>query len=517
MSSFTKTLPKAILGQFLRSDIMSLINISDLTFSYEGSYQNVFESVSFQMDTDWKLGCIGRNGRGKTTLLNLLCGRYEYSGSITASVNFEYFPFEWKGSDKMTIEGVDYINPVYELWALQKELSLLKVDEEVLYRPFKTLSGGEQTKVMLAVLFTKENNFLLIDEPTNHLDAEAREIVSKYLKGKKGFILVSHDRDFLDRCVDHIIAINKTVIQVEKGNFSSWKENKDRTDHFEIERNINLKKEIKRLESTAKKTAQRADEIESKKIGKKAPPRTDAFANTRSYVAEKSRKLQQRRKNMESRRQNAIEEKSSLLKNIEEAEPLKLSMLSYHNQRLIELSQVSICYGEKIACENVSFNINSGDRIALCGKNGSGKSSILKLIAGEKLQYSGEFQKGKNIQISYVPQDVSFLSGNLKDFARSHKLDESLLKTLLHKLGFEKSQFEKDIKHFSAGQKKKVLLAKSLSERSHILLWDEPMNYIDVFSRIQIEDLLLEFQPTILFVEHDQTFLTEVASRRIDL
>ena len=246
---------------------MALINITNLTFAYPGSYDNVFERVSFQIDSNWKLGFIGRNGKGKTTFLKLLLGKYEHEGTISASVQFEYFPFEITDPDAVTLEIVDSVCFGYQRWELMRELNLLQVSEDVLHRPFGTLSNGEQTKVMLAALFLKENSFLLIDEPTNHLDLPGRKIVGDYLKGKSGFILVSHDRFFLDDCVDHVLSINKSNIEIERGNFSSWFENKERKDNFEIAENEKLKKEIKRLRETAKEKAQWSDVAESRKIG----------------------------------------------------------------------------------------------------------------------------------------------------------------------------------------------------------------------------------------------------------
>ena len=246
---------------------MSLINIQNLTFSYDGSYDNIFENVSFQLDTDWKLGFTGRNGRGKTTFLNLLLGKYSYSGKISASVSFEYFPYKVEDKTAVTIDIVEQIYPDYQYWQIAKELNLLDVSEEVLYRPFNTLSNGEQTKVLLAVLFLKENSFLLIDEPTNHLDMQAREIVSRYLNSKKGFILVSHDRAFLDGCVDHILSINKTNIEIQQGNFSSWLANKEMQDNFELAENAKLKKEIRRLTETAQEKARWSDVADRRKVG----------------------------------------------------------------------------------------------------------------------------------------------------------------------------------------------------------------------------------------------------------
>lgn len=492
---------------------MSLISVSNLTFSYEGSYDNIFENVSFQIDSAWRLGLVARNGRGKTTLLNLLCGKYEYTGNITSNVNFEYFPYEIKNDNIMTIEVIENIYNDYEQWELIRELSLLKVSDDVLYRPFNTLSKGEQTKLLLVILFLKENRFLLIDEPTNHLDIGAREIVSNYLKTKKGFILVSHDRKFLDNCVDHILAINKSGIEVQKGNFSSWRINKQLSDNYELAQNEKLKKDISRLKEASQRTALWSDKVEKTKYATK----NSGLRPDRGYIGHKAAKMMKQSKTMETRMQAAIDNKSKLLKNIETTDELKISQLAYHSKSLIYLNKVSIFYGDKCICENISFDINNGDRIALCGKNGSGKSSIIKLILGENIKYSGEFKKSSNLKVSYISQDTSFLQGRLSDFSRQHQIDRSLFYAILSKLDFTKIQFEKDMKSFSEGQKKKVLIAKSLCEKAHLHIWDEPLNYIDVFCRMQIEELLHSYNPTILFVEHDSSFIADIANKVINL
>lgn len=492
---------------------MSLINVTNLTFAYEGSYDNIFENVNFQIDTDWKLGFTGRNGRGKTTLLSLLLGKYEYSGNISANVNFEYFPFHVENKENHTLDVINDVFPDYLHWELLRELSLLKVSEDVLYRPFDSLSSGEQTKVMLATLFLKENRFLLIDEPTNHLDMNARELVSDYLKTKSGFILVSHDRSFLDNCVDHILSINKTNIEIQKGNFSDWWENKKRQDHFELAENEKLRKDIKRLSDAAKRTSNWSHEVEKTKNG----TRNSGSKVDKGYIGHKAAKMMKRSKAIEQRQQSAIDERSKLLKNIENSDSLKISQLAFHKNQLAELENISIYYSEKTVCTDISFTIEQGERIALSGKNGSGKSSIIKLICGEDLNYTGTFRKGSQLKISYVSQDTSHLQGNLTDYARNNGIDESLFKSILRKLDFSRVQFEKDISAFSGGQKKKVLIAKSLCEKVHLHIWDEPLNFIDIISRMQIEELLLEFSPTILFVEHDSEFCKNIATKIIEL
>jgi lincosamide and streptogramin A transport system ATP-binding/permease protein len=495
---------------------ISLINISKLTFYYDNSYDNIFENVSFQIDTDWKLGFTGRNGKGKTTFLNLLLGKYEYNGTISSSVAFDYFPFEVSDKSINTIDVINGICKDFMLWKLNIELSLLDVSEDVLYRPFITLSNGEQTKVFLASLFIKSNNFLLIDEPTNHLDSNARKIVSDYLNSKKGFILVSHDRMFLDNCIDHILSINNTKIEIQKGNFSSWWYNKQMQDKFELDENEKLKKDIKRLSAAAKRTANWSDHAEAEKIGFN-PSKTEKSLGRRSFEGAKSKKMMKRSKVIEARQQTAIEEKSKLLKNIESSENLKITQLFYHTSRLVELENISIFYDEKMACKDICFTVEQGDRIALCGKNGSGKSSIIKLICGEQLTYTGTIRKGSQLKISLVSQDTSFLKGNLTEYAIENDIDESLFKAILRKLDFSRIQFEKDMSDFSEGQKKKVLLAKSLCEQAHLYIWDEPLNFIDVISRMQIEELILEYKPTMLFVEHDSSFRDNISTKKVDI
>lgn len=492
---------------------MSLININNLTFSYDTSYDNIFENVSFQIDTDWKLGLTGRNGRGKTTFLNLLTGKYEYSGAIQASVEFDYFPYEVEDKAVNTIDAAERIVPEYEHWRLQRELSLLDVDEEVLYRPFSTLSNGEQTKVLLAVLFLKENNFLLIDEPTNHLDMDAREKVGRYLNSKKGFILVSHDRVLLDQCVDHILSINRSDIVIQKGNFSVWQQNKELQDRFELAENEKLKKDIKILTAAAKRTADWSDKIERTKNG----TRISGIKADKGYIGHQAAKMMKRSKSLEARQENAVEEKSKLLKNIETADRLSIKPKAYFTNRLIEAEDLAVLYDGKKVVEGVSFSINAGDRVALTGKNGSGKSSILKLLTGADINYEGNLRIGSNLVISYISQDTSYLKGNLKDFAGAEAIEESLFKAILRKLDFERIQFEKDMAEFSEGQKKKVLIAKSLCQQANLYIWDEPLNFIDVISRIQIEELLLSHEPTMIFVEHDRAFNGNIATKQVRL
>lgn len=506
--------PAAVLIQ--GGNFMSLINISGLTFSYEGSSENVFENVNIRLDTDWKLGLVGRNGRGKTTLMKLLTGELSGSGSISSTVEFEYFPYTAADLEMFTIDVIRETAAEAEDWEIYREMSLLKMDSDTDYRQFCTLSGGEQVKALLVGLFLRRNSFLLIDEPTNHLDSDGRRILGEYLSRKKGFIVISHDRKFLDACTDHILSINRCGLEIQKGNYSDWQRNKDMRDNFEISRNEKLKKDIKRLENAAKRAADWSDRAEKSKIGFD-PTKVEKNISRRPYEAAKAKKLMSRSAAISERRERAITEKEQLLRNVEQSAELKIGTLDFHAKQLIQLENVSLRYGEKIVCSNVDLTVGQGECVALKGGNGCGKSSILKLICGENIEYSGNIIKNGQLKISYVPQNTDHLHGSLKEYAESLGIDISLFLAILRKLDFSREHFEQNIEKYSAGQKKKVLIAGSLCEKAHLYIWDEPLNYIDIISRVQIENMILSGKPSMIFVEHDEVFCEKIADKIIEL
>ena len=509
---------------------MAQIQVSNLTFSYEGSADDVLENVSFNIDTNWKLGFIGRNGKGKTTLLRLLMGDYKYQGSITSSTYFDYFPYKisQKDVEKTASELLDQWKPGIEEWQVLVQMNQIQIDAECLYRPIKTLSHGERTRVMLAVLFSGENEFLLIDEPTNHLDQAARDIVKNYLASKKGFILVSHDRDLLDAVCDHVLVMNRRTIEVQSGNFSSWWENKEKSDAFAKTENEKHLKEIGKLKAAADRTGRWADKSEGSKIGFDPIKENDRSISTRSYIGAKTKKMQARVKAYEKRVDREIEEKEGLLQDIENVVDLKVMPLEYHKNILVDVQKLSLSYkGSTLLFKELTFQIKQGDRIVISGHNGCGKSSIIKAILKNNAEEFGDFGNleivdgnlnvGSGLVISYINQDTSFLKGTIEDFCQYRGLDRSLFLAILRQLDFNREQFSKNMEDFSEGQKKKVLIAASLITPAHLYIWDEPLNYIDVFSRMQIEKLILDACPTMLIVEHDARFQEKVATEVIRL
>ena len=492
---------------------MSLIQISHLSFRYDGGTEELFQDVSLNLDSGWHLGLLGRNGRGKTTFLHLLEGRYAYRGTIKASVDFSYFPYQVENPQKSAGEVVRAVVPEHETWQLEKELRQLKVNLETLERPFHTLSKGEQTKVLLAALFLRDHSFLLIDEPTNHLDLTGRNLVQSYLRTKSGYILVSHDRAFLDGCVDHILAINRANLELQSGTCTTWLQNKALQDRFELEQNEKLGGEIKRLKRAAGRAANWSDQVEKSKNG----TRKSGLRPDKGYIGHQAAKMMKRSKNIELRREKAIEEKGKLLNNLEQVDPIRIQPLSYHRQSLLTLRQVSIAHNGVYSFEPIDLTLSQGERIALVGENGVGKSSLLKRLMGEPLCSSGTIQMGSGLVLSYVAQDTAALTGTLRTYCQTRQIDLTQLLTMLRKFGFSREQLEVPIAAMSHGQKKKILLAASLCERAHLYLWDEPLNYLDLDARMQLEQMLKACEPTMVFVEHDAAFCAAVATREVRL
>lgn len=494
---------------------MAQISIQHLNFCYEGSPDIVFHDASVTLDTDWKLGLIGRNGRGKSTLLRLMNGELDDGGAIRTSVQFDYFPFAVENKAMTPVQLAENFRTDGETWQFFREASLLQLSDEVLDTPYEFLSGGEQIKVLLSLLFSRDHHFLLIDEPTDHLDRESRIIVAEYLNKKKGFILVSHDRKFLDTCIDHVLSINRCNLELQKGNYSSWAANKERQDQFERDQNERLKKEIGHLKAAAQTAKKWADRAEGQKFGL-TPDSHERSKNARSYMGEKSRKMQQQRKNMENRMEKAADEKEGLLKNIELNEELKLHPLFQNKGNVVTLENVTVSFDGRKVLDQLNFQVRPGEIVALEGKNGCGKSTLIRLLAKEALPQTGLVHHQSGCIISYIPQKVD-LYGDFSSFIQTHGMDETLFKTILRKLDFKREHFEHRLNELSVGQQKKVLLAMSLSQQAHLYLWDEPLNYIDVLSRIQIEKLLQQYHPTIVLVEHDAAFIEKTATRMMHL
>ncbi|MDE5618747.1 MAG: ATP-binding cassette domain-containing protein, partial [Clostridia bacterium] len=274
-------------------------------------------------------------------------------------------------------------------------------------------------------------------------------------------------------------------------------------------------KDIAKLSDSIDRTKSWADRVEASKYGKAS----SGLRQDKGYVGHKSAKMMKRAKAIEERKTRAIEQKSQLLNDAETAEDIKIYPLDYHSKNIINCTALEIYRAGKRICGPIDFGLMSGERLALAGCNGSGKSRIVKLIAGEDITHKGIIALSSGVIVSYVPQTAENLCGTLSQFVFRNKLDMPLFRGTLVKLGFESCDFDgnKDISSYSQGQKKKILLAKSLCERAHLYVWDEPFNYLDLYARMQIEDAVKKYNLTMVFVEHDTAFTNAVADKIIVL
>ena len=501
-------------GLFLGGMNMSKIEIKQLTFGYDNQTTLLFDHATLNFDTIWKLGLIGRNGRGKTTLLTILQNKLAFQGQIKHQQEFLYFPQKVTEKERLTYYVLVDIAD-FELWEIERELNLMETDVEILWRPFDTLSGGEKTKVLLALLFIDDQHFPLIDEPTNHLDVVGRKQVANYLKKKnQGFIVVSHDRGFIDEVVDHVLAIEKSQLELYQGNYSVYEEQKRLKDAFEIGQNEKIKKEVSRLKKTAAEKAEWARSREGDKTKKSV-----GFIDTenrrvnRGAIGADAARTMKRSKAIVNRMETQIDEKEKLLKDIEYIDPLTINVTKTHHKRLLEVEDLQLGYDEMLFAP-VRFSIEQNQCVALTGPNGIGKSSIIQYLLGDFTGRAvGEVKQPQQLTISYVRQNYEDNKGTLSEFAEKNQVDYQAFLNNLRKLGMEREVFHNKIEQMSMGQRKKVELAKSLSQDAELYIWDEPLNYLDVFNQEQLEQLILENKPPMLIVDHDQTFLKKIASQ----
>lgn len=486
---------------------MSNISIKNLTFAYPGQVA-LFDNANFELDTSWRLGLLGRNGRGKTTLFKLLQNKLSYTGTINVSVPLAYFPQSLGDQTQLALYCLQETGNFLE-WELKRELKLFGISEDLLWQPFNTLSGGEQTKLMLCALFCQADHFFLLDEPTNHLDLAGRKELVAYLKQKKqGFIITSHDRTFLDQTIDHTLVIERSQLHLENGDLASYEMQKKRRDSHDIQQNEKTRHELKRLKQAALTKENWASQAERQK-------QNNSHAD-KGFIGRRAAKVMKRATALKSRAEEQIKQKETQLKNLEVSEPLSLNYQPTHKQVLVKAKDFTLAY-EKPLFSPLNFEVKAGEIVVLKGNNGSGKSSLFQaLLKSSKAISSGELSLNTK-NISVVRQDFSANRGTLKEFAQKRDLDYTLLLTLLKKLGFERHTFDVLLENMSLGQQKKVELAASLATPAELYLWDEPLNYLDTYNQDQLLTLLQETKPALLVIEHDQNFIDQIADTVVEL
>lgn len=376
-----------------------------------------------------------------------------------------------------------------------KICSGLQINEKMLNQNYNDLSGGEKTIVNLGALLLKEPSILLLDEPTNHLDMEKLEWLEKFLKEYKGTILmVSHDRYFLDKVATKTILLENGKEKIYFGNYSYFLKEDEKRTLAEFENYKNQQKMIKKMKESIK-TLRKFGELAKNKM----------FFKRAKSIEKKLAKIEQLP-------QVNLEQKTLL--------NFKLNIDSRSGKDVVIINNLNKNFESKNIFENANLQIHYGEKIALIGKNGTGKSTLLKIIMNEDCEYTGEIKIGKSVNIGYIPQEIKFDDDNqtiLNFFEQFDNRNETEIRTSLAKYMFRGNDVFKKVSSLSGGEKVRLILAKLLKQNINFLILDEPTNHIDIETRELLEEAIKEYSGTVLFVSHDRYFINNLVERIVEV
>ncbi|NBI06976.1 ribosomal protection-like ABC-F family protein [Senegalia massiliensis] len=440
-----------------------------------------------------RIGIVGVNGSGKTTLMNILSTEDNPdSGEVDIKGKISYITQLGTPEDK----DMDY---------------KLKGEFKVDYDNRDTLSGGEKTRLKLAEGLSVNPDLLLLDEPTSNLDIDGIDLLTEKLKNFYGAILiVSHDRTLLDNVVDKIIEVEDGEIKEYSGNYSSYKEQKEsirERQEFEYEEYI---KEKGRLTQTIYERQGHAKGM------KKAPTR---MGNSEARLHKSStRQIQGKIHNTINALETRIEKlnKKEKPKEIHQVKIDMPSVTNLRNKLLIDGDKISKSFGDKILFRNSELKIFNGDKAALLGGNGTGKTTLIKMI----LEGHDSINTCKNLKIGYFSQRLDILRENktiLENVMEDSIQNETIVRTLLSRLLFKREDIKKNVEVLSGGERVKVAFAKIFLSDVNFIILDEPTNYLDIPSIEALEDVLLDYEGSLLLVTHDKTFIEKIANKIITI
>ena len=454
----------------------------------------VFEDLSFGINVGQKVALIGRNGEGKSTLLNMLFDEKERdNGLITFNSNAfaSYLPQKtWKEESHSIQEELmlSYDKQESEetfLARVKEIMSIFKVEN--ILRPLNILSGGEQKKVALAKVLLKQSNFYVLDEPTNHLDMQMIEWLENFLKAKNTTLLVvTHDRDFIDKVCTDIYELSKTNIEKYHGNF----------DYFLTKKAEKIQQQQTSIEKARNLYYKELDWINRmpQARGTKSKKRIENFETIKEQAFQKTEKEQ--------------EEFSVIEKRI--------------GKKILEINNISKSFGNSHLIKDFSYNFKRGDKIAIMGSNGCGKTTLLNIITGKEKQDSGNIIIGQSIDFAYYMQQGLLESEDkkvidvIKDVAENILIDDNgktgsiSASEFLVKFGFPKQMQFSPYSLLSGGEKRRLYLLKTLIQNPNFLILDEPTNDLDIYSLLTLENFLKSYKGCLLLVSHDKRFVENI-------
>ncbi|SDK85390.1 ABC-F family ATP-binding cassette domain-containing protein [Lacicoccus qingdaonensis] len=514
---------------------MIVMQLSNLKKSFVTDL--VFEKVTLEIKSGENIGIVGKNGAGKTTLMKIMAGEMSYDsgnltmpkgtsvGYLTQQMTLESSltvleemrrPFakllalkdemdeviQWLENNEYTHENYqDYVNKLERLQNLFENqdgyhidsnikmvLTGLNFDVKDLDRPVDKFSGGQKTRLSLAQMLLSKPDLLLLDEPTNHLDMDTVEWLEQYLNGFQGaVVIISHDRYFLDKTVDKIYEVELGTGTLYHTNYSKYVVEKEKRYQLTMKQYERQQKEISRLETFVEKNIARAS--------------TSGMAKDRRKKLEMMERINAPRQD----HKNA---------------DFSFSIKRESGNDVFRINDLSIGYDE-VLNSNINFSVEKGDRLAILGPNGIGKSTLVKTIAKKIQEKAGDIVYGTNVSIGYYDQkQAEFTSSKnvLEELWSEYpEMKESDVRKILGRFLFTQDEVLKSVNDLSGGEKARIQLAKLMLEKNNVLILDEPTNHLDIDSKEVLENALDDFEGTIIFVSHDRYFVNRIANRILEM
>ncbi len=494
--------------------------------------KRILDGFSLQIDEGERVGLLGRNGAGKTTIFRMMTGQvrpdegtisiapgkrlglisqipvYPEGYTVRDVLDTAFAPLhamerELAGlaaqmgdsADPQVMARYDKLTAAFELGGgydtetrLNKVCNGLGIGADMRSRPFDALSGGEKTRINLARLILEDTDILLLDEPTNHLDLNATEWLEGYLERFKGTVLaISHDRWFLDKVVRRVAEIQDGKAELYSGNYSFYVEEKERRYQERLKQYEKEQAKISQLEAAAEQM--------------------------RMWAFKGNDKQYKRAINMERR----IERMRTTDKPTREKKlATRFGEREFHGDEAMVVTELSKSFGERTLFDHINLDVTGGERIALLGDNGTGKSTFIKIVMGEEAPDSGSIYLGPSIRIGYLPQIIHFdrPDRNLVDtmlYAQNCTTQEA--RDRLASFKFRGEDVFKQVSSLSGGEQSRLRLCMLMDSRINLLILDEPTNHLDIDSREWIEEAVEEYGGNLLFVSHDRYFIEKFATR----
>lgn len=510
-----------------------LIQLNNVTKNFV--VNEVFSNVKMEINDKDRIAIVGRNGAGKSTLLKIISGEIDFDNgerTVSKDTTIGYLSQEFIVREDLSIyeEMITCFNEIIELEKELEKISYeltseniesnpglldkydrlqnqvlthkdyhykskidsvlygLDFDKEVFDKKISTFSGGEKTRLSMAKLLLSEPDLLILDEPTNHLDMENVAWLENYLSSYNGaIVIVSHDRYFIDKVVNVVYNLEFGKLKKYVGNYSNFLRQYEEDYEKNLKEYVSQQKDIKRLEEFVQKNIARAS--------------TSKMAKSRQKVLDKMEIIDNPRKD-------------------DKAANIEFRIKEQSGRDVLIVNDLQVGYEEQVG-QKYNFSVYKGDRIAVVGKNGIGKSTLIKTIAKKQKELGGNIQYGSKVSLGYYDQkQAEFESSKtiLNELWDEYPLmKEAEVRTVLGRFLFRGDDVLKIVRDLSGGEKARLQLAKLMLEKNNLLILDEPTNHLDITSKQVLEEALEDYEGTILFVSHDRYFINKIANKVFDI